>query len=115
MIIHIIAQNETRWWKKEKKKKTHIDASKWINDKDPKFKIAAIVRVSKKNIFFETLKLQIGRNKFLWLKRLKKLFQGHMLLIILITKGYWNLLRKIITKANQEFFKTEKVMKRKRR
>ena len=59
---------------KKKKKKTHIDASKWINDKDPKFKIAAIVRVSKKNIFFETLKLQIGRNKFLWLKRFKDIF-----------------------------------------
>ena len=31
---------------------TYIDASKWINDKDPKFKIDTTARVSKCKIIF---------------------------------------------------------------
>ena len=58
----------------------YTDSSKEINAKDPKFKIGDIVRISKhKYIFANGL-------KFLWLRKLKILCYGPMLLMILIEK-----------------------------
>ena len=57
------------------------------NDKDPKFKVGDYVRISKyKNIFAKGYILQIGLKKYLWLKNLKLLYHGNMLLIILMVK-----------------------------
>ena len=65
------------------KPSTYIGPSKDINDEDPKFEIDDIAGISKyKNIFTKTM-LQIGLKKFLWLKKLKILCLGHMLLVIL--------------------------------
>ena len=68
------------------KSNTYIDSSKEINDKDPKFKIGDIVRISKyKNIFLQKTIFQIGL-KFLSLNKLKTLCPGYMLLAILKAK-----------------------------
>ena len=52
-------------------KQTHIDSSKEINDKDHKFKISDIVRISNIKIFLQKAKLQIVLKRFLWLKKVK--------------------------------------------
>ena len=55
------------------KPSTYIDSSKEINDKDPKFKIVYIVRISKyKNIFAKGY-LPNWSEEVLWLKKLKTL------------------------------------------
>ena len=65
---------------------TYVGYSKQINNKDPKFKIGDTVRISKYKNFFAKVTLQIGLKKFLWLKKLKILCRGHMLLVILTRK-----------------------------
>ena len=68
------------------KSNTYIDSNKDIDDKNHKFKIGDIVRIWKfKNIFAKGYTL-IGLKKSLWLKKLKTLFRGHMLLLILKEK-----------------------------
>ena len=57
---------------------TYIDSSKEINDEDPKFKIADIVRISKyKNIFAKGYVSNWSEEVFV-IKRLKTLFLGCM-------------------------------------
>ena len=60
---------------------TYIDSSKEINNKDPKFKIDDIVKISKHKMFQNHLK------KLLCLKKLETLCLGHLLLVILKTKN----------------------------
>ena len=68
------------------KPSTYIDSSKEINDKDPKFKISDIVRISKyKNIFAKGYVPSWSEVVFV-IKKLKTLFPGHMLLVILKRK-----------------------------
>ena len=77
------------------KSNTHIDSSQEINNKDPKFKICDIVWISKyKNIFAKGF-TQIGLKKFLWLKKLKILYHGHMLSMILTEKKFFERFTKI--------------------
>ena len=64
------------------KSNTYIDSSKEINNKDPKFKIGDIVRISKYKNIFAKLTLQIGLKKFLSLKKLK--IHGHVDMLIMI-------------------------------
>ena len=75
------------------KSSTYIDSSKENNNKDPKFKIGDIVRISKYRNSFPKVTFHIGLNKFLWLKK-KILFRGHMLLMILTEKKLWERLTK---------------------
>ena len=57
---------------------TYIDSSKDVNNKDLKFKIGDIVRISRhKNTFAKGFK--IGLKKFFRSKKLKILFRGHVL------------------------------------
>ena len=56
---------------------------------------------------------QISLEKFLFLQKLKTLFHGHMLLVILNAKKLLNVLQKRIAKTNQKEFGVEKVIKRK--
>ena len=83
IIIHVIihTNNTIKIKPADVKSSTYIDSSKEINDKNPKFKIGDIVRISKYEAMF-----QIGLKKFLLLKKLKTLFRGHMLLVILKAK-----------------------------
>ena len=65
------------------KSTTYTDSSKKINDKDPKFKIGDIGRISNIKTFLQMVMFQIGLKKSLLLQKLKVLFRGHMILVIL--------------------------------
>ena len=68
------------------KSSTYINSSKESNDKDPKFKIGHIVRISKYKSIFAKGYVPIRSEKVLWLKKLKTLRCGDMLLVILKAK-----------------------------
>ena len=68
------------------KDNTNIYFSKEVNDNDPKFKVGDHVRISNIKTFFLKFILQIGLKKYLWLKKLKIQFHGHMSFMILMVK-----------------------------
>ena len=68
------------------KDNTCIDFKKKVNDKDPKFKVGAHVRISKTKTFLLRDTHQIGQKKFLLLVKLRILYHGHMLSMILMVK-----------------------------
>ena len=76
IIIHIIEQS--RWNLVDIKNNTYIDFEKEVNDRDPKFKVADHVRISKYKMFLLKDIHQIGLKKFLLLAKLKIRFHGHM-------------------------------------
>ena len=87
-------------------KQTYIDSSKEINDKDHKFKISDIVRISNIKIFLQKVKLQIVLKRFLWLKKVKN--------NVLWTYIMNDIIRQeIVRTINQREFRIEKVIKRK--
>ena len=62
------------------KQSTYIESIKEINYQDPKFKIGDIVRISKyKNIFAKGYVSDCSEEVFVWLKKLKTLFRGHVI------------------------------------
>ena len=68
---------------------TYINSSKEINDKDPKFKIGDIVRISKyKNIFSKDYVPNCPEEVFVFA------FRRHILLVILKVKKLWEILQK---------------------
>ena len=68
---------------------TYINSSKEINDKDPKFKIGDIVRISKyKNIFAKDYVPNCPEEVFVLA------FHRHILLVILKVKKLWEILQK---------------------
>ena len=68
---------------------TYINSSKEINDKDPKFKIGDIVRISKyKNIFAKDYVPNCPEEVFVFA------FGRHILLVILKVKKLWEILQK---------------------
>ena len=68
------------------KSSTYIEASKEVNQKDPKFKIGDTVRISKyKNIFAKGCVPNWSEEAFA-MKKVKTLCRGHMLLVILKVK-----------------------------
>ena len=96
------------------KNNTYIDSSKKVSDKDPKFKVADHIRISKYKNTFAKAYTQTGLKKSLWLKKLKKQFHGHMLLTISMVKELLeHLSEKEQEKTNQQEFRTEKVIKKK--
>ena len=67
------------------KSNTYINSNKELNNKYLKFKIGDIVRKSKyKNYFCKRLHSKL--KNILWLKKLKVLCRGHMLLMIFMEK-----------------------------
>ena len=96
------------------KSNTYIDSSKEINDKDPKFKISDFVRILKyKNIFANVFTLNYSEEVFV-IKKVKKLCQGHMLLMIFMEKNFFErFTKKNCKKTNQKEFRIEKLIKRK--
>ena len=63
------------------KSNKYIDSSKEISDKDPKFKIGDIIRISKyKNIFAKSYVPNSSEEVFV-IKKLKTLCCGHMLVV----------------------------------
>ena len=68
------------------KDNTYIDFKKEVNDKDHKFEVGDHERISKyKNIFAKGY-MPNWSKKYLLLKKLKILYHGHMLLMILMVK-----------------------------
>ena len=96
------------------KSNTYIDSNKEINDKDHKFKIGDITRISKyKNIFAKGYTRNWSEEVFV-IKKVKVLCHGHMLLIILTEKKLMERFTKTnCKKTDQEEFRIEKVIKRK--
>ena len=89
------------------KRNTYINSSKEINDKYLKFNIGDIVRIWKsKNIF---ALFEIGLSKILWLKNLKTLCCGDMLLVILTEKKLLERVTKNNSKKKKEL-RVEKVI-----
>ena len=67
---------------------TYIDFGIENYDKDPKFKVGGHGRILKCKNILQKVTLQIGLKKVLWLKNLKVLYHGHMLLVNkLVKKG----------------------------
>ena len=65
------------------KSNTYIDSSKESNNKNPKLKIGDVVGISEYKNFWPKVTLQISPKRFLWLKKLKLLCRGLVLLMIL--------------------------------
>ena len=68
------------------KTSTYIESSKEINYQDPKFKIDDVVRISKYKNNFEKGYASNCSEEIFAIKKVKKLFRGHMLLVILKQK-----------------------------
>ena len=70
------------------KPSTYIDSSKEIINEDPKFKIGEIVGISKyKNIFAKGFIPNWSEEVFV-IKKVKTLFRGYMLLVILKARKF---------------------------
>ena len=65
------------------KSNTYINSSKDINDKDPKFKICDIVRISKYKNIFAKVYVPNWRGEVFVIKKVKNTVRGHMLLVTL--------------------------------
>ena len=93
------------------KSSTYIDSSKEINDKDPKFKVGDIVRISKyKNVF---AKVSWSEEVFM-IKKVKNTASGTY--VISDLKGqkiFGTFYEKELLKTNQKEFRFEQVIKRK--
>ena len=89
------------------KSNTYIDSSKEINNKDSKFKIGDLVRISKyKNIFAKDYVPNWSEEVFL-IKKVKILCPGHMLLMILTEKKLFkHYTKRNCQKTNQKEFRT---------
>ena len=68
------------------KDNTYIGFKKEVNDKNPKFKVGDHVRISKYKIIFAKGYMPDWSEKFLLLVKLKILYHGHILLMILMVK-----------------------------
>ena len=76
------------------KSNTYIYSKKENYNKNTKFKIGDIVRISKYKNIFEKVVNKIGLKKLLWLKCLKSLSRGHILFMLLVTKKLLQLFSK---------------------
>ena len=93
------------------KPSTYVDSSEEINGKDPKFKIGDIVEILKcKNILTKAM-FRMAPKTFLWLKKLKTLCRGHILLVSLKTKKLLESFTK--TNCKKQIKKTSKSNKEK--
>ena len=82
------------------------------NEVVPKFEVGDNVRISKyKNIFAKDY-VPNWSEEFLWLKKLKILFRGHMLLLIFGEEIVETFYIKEFQKINQKELRVEKVIKR---
>ena len=91
---------------------TYIDFNKGNNKEDRKFKVGGHIRMSKyKNIFAKDYVPNWSEEVFV-LKKLKILFHGHMLLVILKVKKLLERFRKKNCKKQIKEFKVEKAIKR---
>ena len=91
----------------------YFDSSREINDKDPKFKVDDIVRISKYKTFLQKSMFQIGLKEFLWLKKLKTPCRGHVIIDLKGKEIVRMFYKKELQKMNQKEFRVKKIIKRK--
>ena len=88
------------------KSSTYIDSSKEKNKKDPKFKIADLVRISNIKILLQKVTLQIGLKTVFWLKKLKNILLWIYVINDLNSEEIdWNCYEKDLQKINQKKFR----------
>ena len=80
------------------KSNTYIDSSKKINDKIANLKLVIMLEYQNTKLFLQNITLEVGLKNFLWLKKLKILYGGHMLLMVLTEKKLLERFMKKITK-----------------
>ena len=80
------------------KSNTYIDSSKKINDKIANLKLVIMLEYQNTKLFLQNITLEVGLKKFLWLKKLKILYGGHMLLMVLTEKKLLERFMKKISK-----------------
>ena len=66
------------------KSNTYISSSKKVIIKILNLKLVILLKYQNIKIFLQKVTLQIGLKKFLWLKKLKALYCGHMLFVIVM-------------------------------
>ena len=97
------------------KENIYIHFGKVVHEKDPKLKVSDHVRISKyKNIFATEYTPNRYKEDFV-IKKLKILFHGHMLLVILmVKKSLEDFMKKNSkkTQKKQEEYRIEKVIKK---
>ena len=76
-------------------------------------KLVILLEYQNIKTFLRKARFRIGVKKFLWLKKLKTLYCGHVLLVILKAKNLLKLFLKKNYKKNQKEFRLDKVIKRK--
>ena len=77
-------------------------------------KLVILLQYQNVNTFLQKAVFQIGLKKFLWLKKLKTLCRGHILLVIVReNKLLERFSKKNWKKTNQKEFRVKKVIKRK--
>ena len=91
---------------------TYIDSSKEIL-KVLNLKLVIYLEYQNTKTFLQKAMSQVGLKKYLWLKKLKILFHGHTLLVILKEKKLLERLGKRHFKKQIKEFRIEKVIKRK--
>ena len=72
-----------------------------------------MLEYKKIKIFLQMALLQIGLQKFLWLKKLKVIFSGHVISDLKVEEIAGKFYEKELQKRNQKEFRVEKVIKRK--
>ena len=72
-----------------------------------------MLEYKKIKIFLQMPLLQIGLQKFLWLKKLKIIFCGHVISDLKVEEIVGKFCEKELQKRNQKEFRVEKVIKRK--
>ena len=72
-----------------------------------------MLEYKKIKIFLQMPLLQIGLQKFLWLKNLKIIFCGHVISDLKVEEIVGKFYEKELQKRNQKEFRVEKVIKRK--
>ena len=96
------------------KSSAHIDSSNKINDKDPKFKIGDIVRISKYESFFANVYLPNWSEEVFVIKKVKNTVPWTYVISDFKCKEIvGTFYEKELQKTNQKVFRVEKVIKRK--
>ena len=90
---------------------TYVDFNKRVMKKILNLKLVLLLEYQNIKTFLQKVTLQIGLRKSLWLKKLKILCSGLMLLFILMEKELLELLEKKLLKS-QKGFKIEKILKK---
>ena len=67
-----------------------------------KINLKLVISLEYQNLFLQKAIFQIGLKKLLWLKKLKTLCRGHILLLILNANKLLDLLRKMIAKSKSK-------------